>query len=299
MFRNIRFYRVHGPWPESEKALSEKLSEREFSPCGRFSERSAGWEPPSGQEGDSLCRHIAGADLLQLRTQSRVLPAAAVKEALEGRVADYRERTSEEPSSHEIRKLKEQTRDELMSRSLVKSDRTKGFFLRKESILGIDAATPTAAEWFLEHLRMALGQLNAVPLTFSEEPLALLNRLFLGHRVARFQVGRECRMQEASDSRSIVTWRELDLEDFNIRQHLDEGLKLTHLGVAYDSCLSFLLSSEAVITKLKFLGGEAADVTDDEDPLARQDAEFVLLTGIVQRLINDLASELGGLNNQD
>lgn len=297
MFRNIRFYRVNGPWPDSETALSEKLKEREFSPCGRYAERSAGWEAPSGNEGDSLCRSLAGADLLQLRTQSRVLPTAAVKEALEVRVAEYRERTSLEPSRQEIRKLKEQTRDELLSRSLLKSDRTRGFFLHKESILGIDATSPAAAEWFLEHLRMALGQLNCIPLAFPEDPLALLTRLFMGHTVPRFHVGRECRMQDASDSRSLVTWRELDLEEFSIRQHLNEGLKLTHLGLVYDECVSFLLSNEAVISKMNFLDGDASDVTDDEDPLARQDTGFVLLTGIVQRLLRDLSNELGEIKN--
>lgn len=299
MFRSIRFYRVHGPWPQSEKDLSDRLSTHEFSPCGRFSERSAGWEAPGGEvggkEGDSFCRHLAGADLLQLRTQSRILPAAAVKEALEGRVQEYRERTKLEPSPREIRKLKEETRDELMSRSLLKSDRTQGFFLHQEGILGVDAASPAAAEWFLEHLRKAQGQLTCIPLTFSESPLALLNRLFMGRKVPRFQVGRECRLQEASDSRSVVTWRELDLEEFNIRQHLNEGLKLTHLALIYDECVSFLLSADAVISKLKFLEGDAADVSDDEDPLARQDAEFVLLTGTVQRLITDLSDELGGI----
>ncbi len=295
MFRNIRFYRVHGNWPESEQDLSEKLAGVEFSPCGKFAERSAGWEAPSGREDDLFCRHLAGADLLQLRTQSRVLPAAAVKEALEGRVKEFRERTNLEPSPGEIRKLKAQTRDELMSSALLKSDRTQGFFLHKEGVLGVDAATPAAAEWFLEHLRKALGQLNAVPLTFAEEPLALLNRLFMGKRVARFQVGRECRMQESSDTRSVVTWRELDLEEFNVRQHLNEGLRLTHLGLVYDDSATFLLSADGIVSKFKFFEGSAADVTDDEDPLARQDTEFVLLTGTVQRLLDDLSRELGGV----
>ncbi len=295
MFRNIRFYRVRSPWPESEQELSDRLSEQEFKPCGRFSERSGGWEAPTGNEGDNLCRHLGGADLLQLRTQSRVLPAAAIKEALEVRVQEFRDRTQLEPSRQEVRKLKEQTRDELMARSLVKSDRTQGIFLHQEGILGIDAASPSTAEWFLEHLRMALGQLNCVPLTFSQEPAALLHRLFMGRKVPGFVVGRECRLQEASDTRSVVTWRELDLDEFNVRQHLNEGLKLTHLGLIYDDCVSFLLSAEATIGKWKFLDGSAADVSDDEDPLARQDAEFVLLTGTVQRLLRDLARELGGM----
>jgi recombination associated protein RdgC len=86
MFRNLRFYRVTSPWPESEQDLSDSLSVNEFTPCGSFAERSAGWEAPVAGEDAPLCRRLNGADLLQLRTQSRVLPVAAIKEALEERV---------------------------------------------------------------------------------------------------------------------------------------------------------------------------------------------------------------------
>ena len=81
MFRNLRFYRITSPWPKTEQKLSEVLSENAFSPCGAFSERSAGWEAPAIYDDAPLCRRLHGADLLQLRTQSRVLPVAAIKEA--------------------------------------------------------------------------------------------------------------------------------------------------------------------------------------------------------------------------
>ena len=47
MFRSLRFYRITNPWPKTEQKLSEVLSENAFSPCGAFSERSAGWEAPA------------------------------------------------------------------------------------------------------------------------------------------------------------------------------------------------------------------------------------------------------------
>jgi len=83
MFRNLRFYRITNPWPKTEQKLSEVLSENAFSPCGAFSERSAGWEAPAIYDDAPLCRRLHGADLLQLRTQSRVLPVAAIKDAQE------------------------------------------------------------------------------------------------------------------------------------------------------------------------------------------------------------------------
>ena len=80
MFRNLRIYRVTSPWPDSEEALSEILANNAFTPCGSFAERSGGWEAPTGNDDDPLCRRLHGADLLQLRTQSRVLPVAAINE---------------------------------------------------------------------------------------------------------------------------------------------------------------------------------------------------------------------------
>jgi recombination associated protein RdgC len=295
MFRNIRLYRLASPWPESETALSDALATQDFKPCGAYAERSGGWEAPAENADGLLCRRVAGADLLQLRTQTRVLPAAAVKEALETRVAEYRARMAQDPPRSELRRLKEQTRDELVPRSLVKSERCRGFYLKEESLIGIDTATPAGAEWFLDHLRLALGQLRCAPLSFKSAPAELLSRIFMGRPVARFALGRECRMQSQMDSKSIVTWRDLDLDDDSIRHHLSVGMQLTHLGMSYDNIASLVLSADASISKFRFFEGEDIDKPDDdEEPLARLDANFVLLTGTMKRLLADLAKELKG-----
>ena len=83
MFRNVRLYSFTNPWPESEVDLSAALQKAAFKPCGPLTERSNGWEPPAAEAGDSLARRVNGADLIRLRSQSRVLPAAAVNEELE------------------------------------------------------------------------------------------------------------------------------------------------------------------------------------------------------------------------
>jgi recombination associated protein RdgC len=69
-------------------------------------------------------------------------------------------------------------------------------------------------------------------------------------------------------------------------------MRLTHLGLVYDNIMSFVLDENGVITKLKFLGmDDAAD--DENEPLARLDAEFVLLTGSLRALLKDLNRILG------
>lgn len=294
MFRNLHFYRVTSPWPESEQDLSEILSENAFSPCGSFSERSAGWEAPGNNEDDPLCRRLNGADLLQLRTQSRVLPAAAIKEALEDRVIEFRARLEQEPTRSELRRLREETRDRLLPKALVKSERTLACFIHSESLLVIDVGTETKAEWFLDQLRPCFDQFFCTPLTFNNPPGELMFRIFMGESPLGFSLGHECRMQDASDSKSIVSWKDFDLTDGSIRRHISEGMKLTHLGIGFDEVMGCVINEDGLFSKLKFIQGETVDNIDAEDPMARLDADFVLLTGVVRRLVDDLKKLLGG-----
>ena len=53
--------------------------------------------------------------------------------------------------------------------------------------------------------------------------------------------------------------------------------------IVYDNILSCVLDEDGVITKLRFVGMDE-DGGDELDPIARQDADFVLLTGTLRRL---------------
>ena len=299
MFQNLRFYRVTSPWPDSEEALSEILSENPFAPCGSFTERSAGWEAPGNIENGPLCRRLNGADLLQLRTQSRVLPAAAIKDALEERVIEFRSRMKLEPTRSEVRRLKEETRNELLPKSLVKSERSRACYIHSESLLVINVGTVTKAEWLIDQLRTCFGQFSCAPLAFNNSPGDLLRGIFLGDSPLGFSLGRECRMQDAMESKSVAIWRDFELTDPTIRQHIVEGMTLTHLGVVFDEVMNCVIDQEGVVSKVKFIEGDAADQWDSEDPMAKLDADFVLLTGAVRRLIEDLKKLLGGFANSE
>ena len=123
MFRNVRFYQLKNDWPDSEEALSRELDKAGFKPCGPLTERSSGWIRVFPDAGNSLARRVNGADLIRLRSQSRVLPPSVINEELEVRIEEYRSRMQEAPSPREKRRLKAETRDELLPKALLKSDR--------------------------------------------------------------------------------------------------------------------------------------------------------------------------------
>jgi recombination associated protein RdgC len=201
----------------------------------------------------------------------------------------------QEPGRQEKRRLKEQTRDNLLPKALLRSERTKGLLLLSERILCIDASTPTKAERFLECLRAPLGKVDTAELTFKSSLGDLLTRVFLGEAPRGIKPGRECRMQDPSDSRSRVHWVDMDLTDASIRKHVRDGMKLTHLAIEVGNVMSCVIDANGALSKLRFLGMDAKEAIEDENPQARLDAEFVLLTGSLRQLISVLARSLGGL----
>ena len=201
---------------------------------------------------------------------------------------------AQEPPRSELRRLREQTREELLPKALLKSERSQACFIHSDALLVINVGTDAKAEWFIDQLRTCFGEFNCVPLTFNKSPGDLLKRIFLGESQLGFSIGRECRMQDLSDAKSIVTWREFELTEQSIRRHVVDGMKLTHLGITFDELLSCVMSEEGVISKLHFNEGDAVDTPDYEDPIARLDADFVLLTGTVSRMIENLKKLLGG-----
>lgn len=292
MFRNLRLYQVEGHWPDDEESLSKALETAGFEPCGPFTERSSGFTPVAPDLSDALARRVNGADLFRLRSQSRVLPHAAVNEELETRIEEYQERTGEAPRGREKRRLKAEVRDELMPKAMLRSDRIWGYFDLGEKLLAIDAAQDAKAERFLRRLQAALEQLRFRPLQYKRPIAELMNSIFLGGAKQQFAVGRECRMQDAVDKGSVVRWSNFDLGNRSIRDHVANGMRLTHLGIVYDSIFSFVLDENGVFSKVNFLGMDE-DNENGNDALTRMDAEFVLLTGTLRHLLGDLAKLLG------
>lgn len=293
MFRSVRFYRFRSPWPGSENELSDALTRAAFTPCAPLTEKSSGWEPPADELDGVMCRRVDGADLLRLRTQSRVLPAAAVDEALAERVADYRARTGESPGRRETRRLKARTRDELMAQALLRSERTYGFCLGSEGVIGIDTSSSARAERFLDYLRTPLGRFDAEPLEFKRPVGDLLTRIFLGDAPERFALGRECRMLDPADGKATVRFTDMELADATVRRHVRDGMRLTQLGVEYDATLGCVLDESGQLRKVTFVGLDDADAAVADEPLAELDAQLVLITRTLRRLLDDLNGLLG------
>ena len=293
MLRSVRFYSVGSAWPASEQELSDKLAGAAFKPCGPYVERSSGFEPPTRAQPALFARRVGGADLIRLRSQVRVLPTGALNEALEVRLDEYRARMQEEPGRRTKRQLKEQTRDELLPKTLLRSERTSALYIAAERVLAVGSGSEPRAARLVEHLRSALGGLEAQPLELARPFGELLAGVFAGAGPRELVLARECRLRDVSEDKGTVRWQNVDLARATVQRCLKDGMELTHLGVEYGNALRAVLDERGVVTKLELLGQDAADATG-LDELARQDAEIALLGGTLRELLATLRRTLGG-----
>jgi recombination associated protein RdgC len=230
---------------------------------------------------------------MRLRSQVRVLPAGALNEALEARIDEYRARMQEEPGRRTKRQLKEQMRDELLPKTLVRSERTTALFISSERVLAVGAGSESRADRVVEHLRAALGNLDAKPLELSRPFGELLTRVFTGEGPREVVLARECRLRELRDEHGTVRWQNVDLAHATVQRCLKDDMELTHLGFELGSTARAVLDARGVVTKLELLGQDAL-VEGTEDALARQDAETALVGGTLRELIAVLRRALGG-----
>ena len=295
-FRYCRFYRVFGDWPATEEVLSAKLAAQVFEPCGALGEKSSGFEVPT-EDTEAFSRRVSGADLLKVRLQTRILPPAAVREALADRIDAYKARTRTEPSRAEVRELKDEVYGKLLPQALLKSERIFAMFLRSESLLVVGTASEKVADQVIEDITKAIDELRIVPVVFRKPVSELMNRVFLGDGPPEFTLGRECRMRDPNDAATSVSWLDIDLGDRSVRQHIRDGLQLDRIGLAFDHVVRFALDTDLVIRKLQLEGIDGLDEIPDEDPLAKFDAELALAAGTITRLFDALKDRLGGFGS--
>ena len=294
MINSLRLYRLHSEWPQSESSLSAQLAQNAFTPCGSFTEQSSGFEPLSNTTDEMLARRLMGVDWIQMRWQTRVLPNAAVNEALQERLAEFSQRLRRDATRKEKRELKDTVYGELLPQALLKSDRILAFYLPRAEVLAVCTSSAKAAELLLDNLRDALGSLQVTPFACARPAKGLLKSVFLGKRGGAFQLGNECRMRDPSDVRASVAWTDMDLRDASVRKHVNDGLYVDRLGILYDNALGCVLDEELVLKKLRFEGLKEVEDDGDEDPLTRQDSEYILQAGVIERLVEDIKKSLGG-----
>lgn len=290
MFRNARLYRLDTPFAAGAAELEGLLARRRFRPCGPVETATLGWAAPLGEETAALVHGVGGCLLMCARKQERLLPAAAVAEALDERVNELEAGEARDLGRAERRRLREQIIGEMLPRAFTRSRRTMLYVDTETGWLVVDAASEKQADEMVSLLRETLETLPAKLPDPGRSPASIMTDWLLdGAAPPDFLAGDACELRDADDTGSVVRCSGQDLASDEILNHLRAGKRAVKLALEWDERLSFVLAEDLALKRLRVAESLLQELDEEGlDPAARLDAEFAILALQLRQLLQRL-----------
>lgn len=293
-FKNLYLFKFEKEFSLNAEALHEELLTKPFSPCSPTQKESMGWVSPVGS-GASLTHSSNRSILISMARQERILPAAVVKETLQEKVEEIEERESRKVSSREKKDLREDIEHELLPRAFTRTQKIDAWIDPQNGWLLLNTPSAPRAEAFTTLLRKTLGSL---PVTLPESEVspgvAMTQWLTSCKLPSPFALGFECELKNQGEDKGTAVFKQHDLTLDEVQSSLQSGKFVSKLAIEWDEKVSFVLTDDLQIKKLKFLD-VLEEQLQDNDPQTHEehlDIEFALMTGEVAGLLKDLMKAL-------
>jgi recombination associated protein RdgC len=304
MFKNALIYRIaEGALPALAEIEDKLLAER-FAECGATQMESTGWVEPRGRKHGALAESVAGQLMLKLCTETKAVPGSVVKRRLEEQLDVIEQQTGRRPKGKQAKEMKEAIQHELLPRAFPKRGTTWAWIDPRNGLVVVDAASLKKADALTTRLvELSGGRLQLQLLQTQRSPASAMSEwLATREAPAGFTVDRECELKQPDSEKAAVRYSRHTLEIDEVGEHIKQGKLPTQLALTWEGRVSFVLTEQLVLKKIKLL-----DVVLEEVEKASSsggsdegfDTDVALLTGELGRLIGDLVAALGGEQLQD
>lgn len=292
-FKNAMIYRLTKSLDWSEKPLSDALENNQYHPCNQSEMSKFGWSTPL--KGSELLYFTVGKQILLLaQKEEKILPAHVIKRELDARVEKLEEAENRKLKKVEKQTLKDDVVATLLPRAFSKYQQTALWIDAENNLIYVDAASAKRAEDALALLRKSLGSLPVVPLTFANEPSLVMQEWVAKESIPQWLVSlEEAELRDANNG--VIRCKQQALDSDEILS-LVNSKYVTKLALEWEEHLSFVLNEDCSLKRLKF-ADHIREKNDDilkEDYAQRFDADFVLMTGILSKLTENLLHDFGG-----
>jgi recombination associated protein RdgC len=291
MFKNAT---VFGAKLDDTIHLSERLDKFRFCPTGPTQAASIGFVPPRGLPNSPLVEIIANHALLCVMTETRSVPAATLKKAVDAQAAKIEQDTGRKPGKKMRLELKETALLELLPQAFPKQVSTWVWFDKKSGRLVIDSASASRCDDIASLLVRAIDGLKVSILPTEMSPSSIMTGWLhdKGCDFDEFSIGRQAQLEAQDETRSKVSYANHSIDTDEVQAHIRGGKYVTRLALTWKGRVSFVLDHNMVLGCVQFEDVATESSREHVDGL---DADFAIVTGELAPMIDDLLAALGGV----
>jgi len=289
MFKSLTVYQLTVPGVTLSLCLAGKLEGKPFVHCPPSFPMSRGWVPPI-EGGEEMLYSVHGASLFCLRTDTKIVPASAVREALElKRVAA--ERAGETFTSTDERLYKEAITEGFLPGI---PPTTKLTYAYIDNILGLLflGANGAAADEFVTLMKATLNApVPAVLLGISADPCTYYTRWAMEPALPpyNFKLGTRWSLQNLEEEGGIINLQNEEVDSPEMRALIKDGRQVCSITLRNDD-IEFRLTSQLGLRNIK---------VQDSDSKRSMADEFAYFVTCMRNAMGDLDPVLGGWVKQE
>lgn len=294
-FRNARVFKLE---QQAAATLSQhigaSLDPWRFKDAGKLEMQSVGWIPPT-DDGNDLA-HVVGAHvLLRLRVEKKILPAAVVKQEAAKRAEQITEQQGFRPGRKQTKEIKEAVTDELLPKAFTKYADTFVWIDTGRRFVVIDSASPSKSDEVLGMMAKALDPFPVEALWLERAPaLAMTAWLADDEAPDGFTIDQDTELQSMTASGGKVKYMRQSIDPDDVSKHIQAGKVCTRLAMTWNDRVSFVLSEDFTLRRIKPLDVICEIVSDAQNEAEQFDADFTLMAGELGNLLCDLIAAHGG-----
>lgn len=300
-FKNIRAYRLTSPFDLSPEQLAEQMQAAIYQPCAKSQPSSVGWVPPLGEDTEALTHAAAGRILICMRREEKILPASVVREQVADRVREIEREEARKVYRKEKLRLKDEITQDCLPRAFSRSSNVHAYIDTRANWLFVDSTSATRAEELVTLLRECIGTLPLVLPRVNQSPAAAMTGWLLHRNLPEdFALLQDCEMKDPGEEGGVVRCKGIELAGEETDIHLQAGKQVVKLAVQWDEKVSLVLAEDLCLRRLRFVDELVAENDDlaEGDPLARLDADFLLMSDVVTELQDRVITLFGGESSE-
>ncbi len=294
LLKNLVLYRLPADCAVDAEQLQRHLANQSLQPCGGFQMESRGWTWPH-EDGVFLYQQ-ARQWLLALGVEQKLLPASVIRQEAQDRAAVIEREQGHPVGRKQMRDLRDQVTNELLPRALARRRITHAWIDAGQRLLAVNAVGDAKVEQFMEALRRADDDMQALRLETQRSPAAAMAEwLVQGEAPGAFTIDQDLELRAADAGKATVRYARHPLEGKEIRDHIAAGKTVVRLGLTWNDKISFVLTEHLQIKRIVLLNvirqESEAGIDDEQEQF---ELDFALMTGELAQMIGDLVKALDG-----